>query len=124
MDELYLATTPFIVLVVYFATWCLKMWVFKTKESRRALPPVAAAIGCAVALAFFFLAPEQLPFENIVDCCTHGMSSGLAAVGCNQVYKQFKKFQNTDDNDIVNEDVPTIDEVASKNEAADDDRIG
>lgn len=97
--ELELTTMPFIVLVVYFGTWVLKKFVFKTDEARKNLPPIAAAMGCAISISIFFLAPELASFNNIIDCCTTGMASGLASVGCNQVYKQFKKFQNVNATD-------------------------
>lgn len=95
--ELQLTTMPFIVLAVYFIIWILKKFIFKSDESRKNLPPIAAAIGCAIAIAFYFLDPDEVGFSGIIDCCTTGMASGLAAVGCNQVYKQFQKFKMISD---------------------------
>lgn len=135
-----LTTVPFIILVVYFATWAIKKWVFTTDETRKNLPPVAAAIGCAISLLIYFRAPELAMFNNIIDAATQGMASGLAAVGCNQIYKQYKKFKTLDDNSLYEEEVPvktnnkvakSIDEEAmtsaaeeNTNEAFDDDRAG
>lgn len=121
MDNL--ATVPIIIFAVYFIVWLLKKFVFKTNESRKNLPPIAGATGVAIALAFYFFAPQEIGFESIVDAVTQGVASGFAAVGCNQVYKQWRKF-NGDTSMTIEEDVPTIDEVASKNNAADDDRVG
>ena len=97
--DLYLPTTPFIVVVVYFITYALRKFVLKTDEQRKSLPPIAAAIGCAIALIFYFCAPNEIFFANVIEACTSGMCSGLAAVGCNQVYKQFKRFANANYND-------------------------
>lgn len=115
-----LATMPFIVLVVYFVIYCLKLWVLKTNEARKSIPPIAAALGCGIAVAIYFFAPELIGFENIIDCCTTGIGSGLAAVGCNQVIKQHQKFKNPTSNIVVEEELP----VEEKNDAADDDRVG
>lgn len=97
--DLYLPTTPFIVVVVYFITYALRKYVIKTDEQRKSLPPIAAAIGCLIALIFYFFAPSEIEFTNLVDAVTSGMCSGLAAVGCNQVYKQFKRFASSSYND-------------------------
>jgi len=42
-------------------------------------------------VAVFFIAPEAAAFTNVIDACTSGIASGLAAVGANQVYKQLTK---------------------------------
>lgn len=97
--DLYLPTTPFIVVVVYFITYALRKYVIKTDEQRKSLPPIAAAIGCFIALIFYFFAPNEIEFTNLVDAVTSGMCSGLAAVGCNQVYKQFKRFASANYDD-------------------------
>lgn len=121
MDNL--VTVPIIIFAVYFIVWLLKKFVFKTNESRKNLPPIAGATGIAIALAFYFFAPQEIGFESIVDAATQGAASGFAAVGCNQVYKQWRKF-NGDTSVDIEEDVPAIDEETSKNNAADDDRVG
>lgn len=119
-----LSTVPFIIFAVYFIVWLLKKFVFKTDESRRNLPPIAGATGIAIALAFYFFAPDELYFNGIVDAATQGASSGFAAVGFNQLYKQWKKF-NGDSSVIIDDDMPTLEEENnSKNDAADDDREG
>ena len=121
MDNL--ATVPIIIFAVYFIIWLLKKFVFKTNESRKNLPPIAGATGVAIALAFYFFAPQEIGFDSIVDAATQGAASGFAAVGCNQVYKQWKKF-NGDTSVVVEEDVPTVEDMEAMNDAADDDRVG
>lgn len=113
--DLYLPTTPFIVVVVYFITYVLRKYVIKTDEQRKSLPPIAAAIGCLIALIFYFFAPSEIEFTNLVDAVTSGMCSGLAAVGCNQIYKQFKRFASSSYNDNYYDPIA---ETGDKKEAA------
>lgn len=91
--ELELATMPFIILTVYFIVWLLKRFILKTDKQRQSLPPIAMVLGAAIATLLFFFMPEATEFANIIEALTTGMGSGLAAVGCNQVYKQFQKFR-------------------------------
>ena len=95
--ELNLATTPFIILCVYVITDILKNFFFKTDEDKKHIPPISAAIGGLIGILVFYFVPEAISAGNIVEACTSGIASGLAAVGCNQVYKQYAKFTNTND---------------------------
>ena len=97
--ELELATMPFIIMSVYLLTWFLKRLVLKTDKQRQCLPPIAMIMGGVIAILLFFFMPETVSFENIIEAVTSGMSSGLAAVGCNQIYKQFNKFRTITDID-------------------------
>lgn len=90
--ELNLPTMPFIVLAVYLIIYIMKFFTFKTDNQRKAIPPVSAVIGGIIGIALFYKLPDAIGAENIVEACTTGMASGLAAVGCNQVFKQFKKY--------------------------------
>lgn len=90
--ELNLPTMPFIVLAVYVIIYLLKFVTFKTDSQRKAIPPVSAIIGGLIGIALFYKMPSAIAAEDIIEACTTGMASGLAAVGCNQVFKQFKKY--------------------------------
>lgn len=90
--EFNIPSMPFIVLAVYLIIWVMKQFTFKTDEQRKSIPPVSAVIGGLIGIALFYKVPTAINAENIVEACTIGMGSGLAAVGCNQVFKQFKKF--------------------------------
>ena len=99
--ELEVATMPFIILTVYLIVWFLKVLILKTDKQRQSLPPIAMIIGGFIAVLLFIFMPDTVEFSNIIEALTTGMGSGLAAVGCNQVYKQFQKFKgvnNTCDN--------------------------
>lgn len=102
--DLNISTMPFIIIVVYLLTWFLKKKVFVTDESRKNLPPVAAAMGGAIALALYFLAPETMSCSSVVGALETGFGSGLAAVGCNQVYKQYRKFKDASIDDGYGDD--------------------
>lgn len=111
--ELSIPSMPFIVLTVYIIIFVMKKFVFKTDEQRKSIPPVAAVIGGLIGIALFYKVPESIGAANIVEACTTGMGSGLAAVGCNQVFKQFKKF--TGETETVDEE----DVAVSDNDRAD-----
>lgn len=91
--ELELATMPFIILTVYLIVWLLKRFVLKTDKQRQSLPPISMVIGGTIAVLLFYFMPNTVDFTNIIEALTTGMGSGLAAVGCNQIYKQFQKFK-------------------------------
>lgn len=94
--ELDLVTSPFIIVSVYIISDILKNFFFKTDEDKKHIPPVAAAIGGAIGILVFYFSPEAIAASNIVEACTSGFTSGLAAVGCNQIYKQYQKLVDDD----------------------------
>ena len=96
-EDLNLNTSPFIIFIVYFLIYGIKTLFLKSNESRKHIPPIAAALGCAIAIALHYGDPTVLNASNIADACVTGITSGLAAVGFNQVFKQYKKFKSTDD---------------------------
>ena len=99
MMDLELTTMPFIIMSVYILTEVLKTFVLKTDAQRKCLPVIAAILGGAIAIALFIFMPETTNFSDIINAVTDGMASGFAAVGCNQVYKQFKRFKTIEDSE-------------------------
>ena len=95
--ELELHTVPFIILAVYIIIECLKLYVIKTDEKKKGIPILAGLIGGVIGVLLFFFANDMISFDNVITACTDGMASGLASVGCNQIYKQFKKFNTITD---------------------------
>lgn len=94
-----LPVMPFIILAVYVLTHFIKKCILKTDAQKASLPPIAAVLGGLIAIALYHFAPSMIVAENIVEACTMGMASGLAAVGCNQVYKQYQKYATVDSED-------------------------
>lgn len=97
--ELSLTTTPFIILCTYIISDVLKNFFLKSDEDRKHIPPISAAIGGLLGILVFYFVPDAISASNIVEACTSGIASGLAAVGCNQVYKQYTKFMSGDYDD-------------------------
>lgn len=99
MMDLELNTMPFIILTVYILTELLKTFVLKADTQRKGLPIIAAIMGGFIAIMLYIFMPETTNFSDIINAATDGMASGFAAVGCNQVYKQFKRFQTVEEED-------------------------
>ena len=99
--ELEIATMPFIILTVYLIVWFLKRLILKTDKQRQSLPPIAMILGGTIAVLLYYFMPNTTEFTNIIEAVTTGMGSGLAAVGCNQIYKQFRKFRTVTDEEVT-----------------------
>ena len=55
------------------------------------IPVWAGLLGTALGVVAFYLVPEAMPADNVLTAVLLGLSSGLAATGADQVYKQMKK---------------------------------
>ena len=97
MMDLELTTMPFIIFTVYILTEVLKYFILTKDTQRKGLPIIAALMGAIIAIALYIFMPETTNFSDIINAATDGMASGFAAVGCNQVYKQFKRFQTVEE---------------------------
>ena len=95
MVEIYgysIATVPVIVAVVYGVVEFLKYFVFADNETfKKYIPVVATVSGGVFALVAFFVCPETMPVATWYGSMLIGCSSGLSAVGVNQITKQMKK---------------------------------
>ena len=86
---LEVVSIPVIVSIVY-----LVMAIYKKLVSDKAtiwtslIPMWAAILGAALGVLAFYVVPEIVPAENVLVAIFVGMSSGLAATGTNQVFKQ------------------------------------
>lgn len=94
-----ITTNSFIVLFTYISIYLLKTNIFTTDKDRKNLPPIAAVIGGLLGCLLYLGFPGILECTNIVEACAMGMYSGLAAVGINQVYKQYNNFKIDDKED-------------------------
>ena len=80
------------------------MTCLKTNKQRMVLPLICAFVGSALALIMYTFYPEAVGASNFFEAATMGASSGLAATGCNQLYKQVRAFyEGTDNVDEENE---------------------
>lgn len=91
------ALTPFTVIVVYLIAELLKATILKDDKSKKMLPVICAVLGAVISLAVYQFYPQGSSSTNYIDAFTNGAFSGIATTGCNQVYKQIKKFRTEDD---------------------------
>ena len=98
----YLNATPIIVAACYAIAELLKKTLLKTDSKRKLLPVICSILGIVIAVACFYLFPELLPNCNsVITAIITGCCSGLAATGCNQVYKQIQKAAENTENETI-----------------------
>lgn len=96
---------PIIVALVFVLMEIYKKFIAKDKETLiRIIPIIAGVLGIIIAIILYFVAPTMIVATNIGTAILVGAASGLSATGCNQIFKQLKKFGidvkeiNKDDN--------------------------
>lgn len=98
----YMSLTPFIVMVIYILVEILKITVLKKyPKYKAALPIICAFIGAGIGILLFFFVPSAIGEDNIISALTNGAFSGFATTGCNQIYKQMRKFRDEDNNEDI-----------------------
>ena len=55
-------------------------------------------LGIGLGILAYYCVPEVMPAENVLVAVLIGLSSGLGAVGVNQVGKQIKKTKDDEKN--------------------------
>lgn len=91
---------PIIVANVYLLIEIYKLAFSKGKQKyQKLIPIIAGLLGIAISVTAFYLAPELIPVKNIISAIMIGASSGLAATGTNQIFKQMLK--DTEEEKIV-----------------------
>lgn len=91
MEYLDIVSVPLIVAMVYGCIELMKIAVGNNEKVLRCIPLIAAASGAVLGIVAFYLAPEIMPARNILLAMIIGGSSGLAATGTHQVFKQMHK---------------------------------
>lgn len=82
-----------IVISTYCIAELLKYFALKTDKGHALLPVLCIIVGALTACAILEFYPEGIPnCNNFVDAVGLGGMSGAASVGCNQIYKQYRKF--------------------------------
>lgn len=69
-----------------------------TKLDNKWLPVICGISGAGLGIACFLTMPG-FPANDWVTAVAEGITSGFAATGINQVYKQLTKRKNEEDND-------------------------
>lgn len=99
---------PIIVALVFILIEIYKKFIAKDKEILiRIVPLIACGLGIVIGITCYFAIPSIILATNVWTAILIGGASGLSATGCNQIFKQLKKFGidvkeieiNTKDND-------------------------
>lgn len=86
---------PVIVSLVFGLMEVYKVLIAKAKNQEtliRIIPIIACVLGIAFGIIFYYVCPSIIAATNIWTAILIGGASGLSATGCNQIFKQLKKF--------------------------------
>ena len=84
---------PIIVAIVFLLMEVYKKWIAKGREKfLNFIPVISGVLGLALGIIFYFAAPNLVAASNVWVAMFIGLCSGLSATGCNQIFKQLKKF--------------------------------
>ena len=86
---------PVIVSLVFGLMEVYKVLIAKAKNKEtliRIIPIIACVLGIAFGILFYYVCPSIVAATNIWTAILIGGASGLSATGCNQIFKQLKKF--------------------------------
>lgn len=99
MEAFDFITVPIIVTIVYGGITLLKKATGSNEKILRFIPLIAAALGAVLGIVAYFAMPDIIPAGDAFTAILVGGASGLAATGTNQIFKQFSKFGNKDEED-------------------------
>lgn len=87
--------SPFIIIVVYIVAEIYKRIFTKKTAYKNWLPIICAVLGGVIGYLIYRFYPQGIVqyADNAIGAIGNGAFSGLAATGCNQIYKQIKKFK-------------------------------
>ena len=84
---------PIIVSMVFTIMEIYKVFIAKENEKLiRIIPLIACIVGIVLGIICFYAFPTIISASNLLTAILIGGSSGLSATGCNQIFKQLKKF--------------------------------
>lgn len=98
MDTIEFISVPVIVTVVYTLITLLKQAVGNNESFLKFVPLIAAGFGAALGLIAYLSDSNLIPANNIFVALMVGGSSGLAATGTHQVFKQIASKPASNDN--------------------------
>ena len=76
--------------------YAIAVGIKATTIDNKWLPVICAVLGGILGVVGKFVMPD-FPADDILTAISVGISSGLAATGANQVYKQLTKADGTED---------------------------
>ncbi len=84
---------PAIVAIVFLLMEVYKKWIAKGREKFiNFIPVIAGVLGLVLGIVLFYVFPSIVAASNVWVAMLIGVCSGLSATGCNQIFKQLKKF--------------------------------
>ena len=84
---------PVIVALVFVIMEIYKSYIAKENETMiRIIPLIAGGLGIVFGIVCFYAFPAIISATNLLTAILVGGASGLSATGCNQIFKQLKKF--------------------------------
>ena len=84
---------PVIVALVFVIMEIYKRYIAKENETMiRLIPLIAGGLGIVFGIVCFYAFPAIISATNLLTAILVGGASGLSATGCNQIFKQLKKF--------------------------------
>ena len=90
---LEIVCVPVITALVFAIVEIYKKYVAKENKVLVAIIPiVAGALGVVLGIICFYALPFMISATNIGVAMLIGGASGLSATGCNQIFKQLKKY--------------------------------
>jgi len=88
-----IACLPIITILVFAIMEIYKRYIAKDKKVLVAIIPIiAGALGIVFGIVCFYAFPAIIVATNIWTAILIGGASGLSATGCNQIFKQLKKY--------------------------------
>lgn len=90
---LEIVCVPIITALVFAIVEIYKKYVAKDKKVLVAIIPIiAGALGVVLGIICFYALPFMISATNLGVAMLIGGASGLSATGCNQIFKQLKKY--------------------------------
>ena len=90
---LEIVCVPVITILVFALMEIYKRYIAKDKKVRVAIIPIiAGALGIVFGIVCFYAFPVIISATNLGVAILIGGASGLSATGCNQIFKQLKKY--------------------------------
>lgn len=84
MENIGIIGVAAITVICYLAALAVKATALDNKW----LPPICGILGAALGVVGFYVMPD-FPAADVITALAVGVTSGLAATGANQIYKQF-----------------------------------
>ena len=90
---LEIVCVPVITILVFALMEIYKRYIAKDKKVLVAIIPIiAGALGIVFGIVCFYAFPDIISATNLGVAILIGGASGLSATGCNQIFKQLKKY--------------------------------